>query len=641
MDKSVKNELNKQEPSAFHVAVLQHAKKLVDRSRGHMSSHYDDWDMRDETFQGKRRPDEEDRKSSHKGEPIKMTAPTTFAQVMTFVSFGFLLYGQNPRQFELTASGEEDWELNKKEDTELVLDRDCRKNTWSAKRFQFFLDIGKFGLGVMEGSWSEEYQNVSLPSTETDESYGAPTITETVNKQRILKFQGNRIRNISPYSFFPDTTLPMSRLQEGEFVAVEEPYTWTQLKRMESDGEVAGLKWVTGMNESAYNERSKVTRMDGFKASKGNERGRVVCVTKMQVSIVPKDFQLDDGSEGKPLGPEDYPVKYHVWYANDQRVIRCEPMNALHDRYTYVVGEYLPDMHHLVNVSMADLIDRLQSMISWFINSHVASVKQMISNRLVVDPAGVDMDSLRSGDPVILLKRGKSQSGAERWVHQLNVADATGNHMSDADRILALVQMVTGANDNAMGQYNGGRRSATEARAVTSGAASRMKTQFTVIFDTAVGPLGQMMLTNARQSLTFETFLRVVGRPPAEDVQGLAMMQQRFDTFKGELEDVVGEDDYFIFDATQQSEKGYIAQSLQEFLVALISNPQAAVLLDIDPKALFDEINTLRGNGPMKRFSLQKRLAAEAQQQGTQPVQPTQPLLNGPTIGGGGPPSQS
>lgn len=626
MDASVIAELNKKEVSKFHEKVLRHVKRLVDNSRSKMSRHYDDWDMRDETFQGKRRPDAEDKESKHRGQPIKLTAPTTFAQVMTYVSFGFLLFLQNSRQFELTPSGEEDWELHKKEDTELILDRDLRKNTWEAKLFQFLLDIGKFGLGVMEVSWAEEYQHVSMKTTTTDSSYGVATLSEDRVKKSFLKFQGNRVRSISPYSFFPDTNVPLSRLQEGEFVAVEEPYTWTQLRRMESNDEVAGLAYVTGMSETAYSDRKEGTRMSSFYPTRGETTCPVVCVTKVQVSLVPKKFKIDD----KSLGPETWPVKYHVWYANDCRVIRCEPMDALHDKFTYVVGEYVPDMHHLINVSMADLIDRLQSMISWFINSHVKAVKQIISNRLVVDPAGVDMDSLRSGDPVILLKRGKSQSGAERWVHQLNVSDSTGNHMNDADRIMALVQVVTGANDNAMGQYNGGRRSATEARAVTSGAASRMKTQFTVVWNSALSPLGQMMLTNGRQGLEIETFKRIVGRPAKNDAEKEAKIQARFEIYKGELEDIIAEDDYFVFDSTQQSEKGYIAQSLQELMIALITNPQAAMILDLDPKALLDEIQTLRGNGPMQRFSLQKRLA---QQQATQPTQPQ--LTNGSNVPGG------
>ena len=63
------------------------------------------------------------------------------------------------------------------------------------------------------------------------------------------------------------------------------------------------------------------------------------------------------------------------------------------------------------------------------------------------------------------------------------------------------------------------------------------------------------------------------------------MIQQRYDAFKGTPQEVIGEGDYSTFDSTLQSERSFIAQSLQELLVAVINNPQSAQMLDIDPRA--------------------------------------------------------
>ena len=139
------------------------------------------------------------------------------------------------------------------------------------------------------------------------------------------------------------------------------------------------------------------------------------------------------------------------------------------------------------------------------------------------------------------------------------------------------MQVVTGVNDNAMGQYNSGRRSATEARVVTAGASGRMKMHGQMIWETSLGRLGRLMLSNLRQSLSMESFTLVVGEDP--------MIQQRYQTFKGTPEEVIGGGDYFTFDSTLQSEEGFIAQSLQELLVAVINNPEAAQMLDIDPRS--------------------------------------------------------
>ena len=48
-----------------------------------------------------------------------------------------------------------------------------------------------------------------------------------------------------------------------------------------------------------------------------------VLVTKVQVWLVPSKFKF--GPKDQKLGPEEFPVMYHVWYANDSRVIRVEP----------------------------------------------------------------------------------------------------------------------------------------------------------------------------------------------------------------------------------------------------------------------------------------------------------------------------
>jgi hypothetical protein len=170
--------------------------------------------------------------------------------------------------------------------------------------------------------------------------------------------------------------------------------------------------------------------------------------------------------------------------------------------------------------------------------------------------------------------------------------------MQDADILGKVMQVVTGVNDNIMGQYNTGRRSAQEARTVLSGAAGRMKLHGYMIWESGIAPMGKMMLSNLRQSLSFEAFARAIGGRPEEQ-------QPRFVAFQGTPEEVICGDDYFIFDSTLQSEKGFMAQSLQDLLAVILqSDPVAAAKLaqGIDPTKIVDEIQYLRGAGNIKRF---------------------------------------
>jgi hypothetical protein len=134
MIEAVKKDLEREEPTDFHETILDHAKSLVKMSRGKMAEHYSIWDMQDQVFRGIRYLDIEDRKQAMKNQPVKMVVPNTFAQVMTFTSFLFLLFQQNRTFFELIPTGDEDYG-DKQRDAELVLENDLR-HCWEQRLFQ-------------------------------------------------------------------------------------------------------------------------------------------------------------------------------------------------------------------------------------------------------------------------------------------------------------------------------------------------------------------------------------------------------------------------------------------------------------------------------------------------------------------------
>jgi hypothetical protein len=214
-----------------------------------------------------------------------------------------------------------------------------------------------------------------------------------------------------------------------------------------------------------------------------------------------------------------------------------------------------------------------------------------------------------------------SRAGVDKWLKQLQISDVTQGHLNDADILGKIMQSVTGVNDNLMGQYNQGRRSAQEARTVLSGAAGRMKLHGALIWDSGCAPIGRMMLSNSRQSLSVDEFLAVIGKPDPNDPQAVQEMQARYDTFKGTPEEVVRGADYFTFDSTLQSEKGFMAQSLQDLLAAILqSDPTSAASLarDINPSKIVEEIQYLRGAGNIKRFKYtpaEKLVIVQDQQQ--------------------------
>jgi hypothetical protein len=590
MDPKVLALLQKEQAPPLAATMLDRCVKLVNFSRQRMSAYYQGWDDSDDIYHGRRPMDKSDIKAKERDEPTKMIVPAAYAQVQTFVSFCIQLFTQRDRLFELIGIGPDDHEAAKV--AEAFIARDLEYNDFTNRLYSFLKCIGCYGVGIIKSSWITEKQRVR-----GQQAGVLANTTGMTPDAHVVKYQGNKITVVSPYTFFPDVRLPMARFQEGEFVASEELVTDTALKVMQADGLVAGVEFIPEMNDSVFRERGS-TRVHGLRdPATGQWQApsslkAVKIVTEVEWTIIPSEFMLDDDT---PLGPENYPCKYLIWYANDQRIIRIEKLDYLHDQYTYDVAQFDPDEQAHLSESLQAVIGFLQNALTWFINSRVTNVRKVIGNRLVVDPAGIMMKDLENRNPVIRLTASAARQGIDRYIKQLDVQDATTNHVKDADVLFQWIQVATGINDNALGQFHTGRRSAQEARTVATAAAARLKMVATLIFNSALKPLARKMLSNLRDGLEVEQVVRLVGLDQAS----------RGATFKKASRDqLVGEYDFEFFDGTLPSERSVTATFLEEVLKTLLGNPTAAIALQIDPKELLRESFQLRGIRNPERFML-------------------------------------
>lgn len=634
MDDRVREQLEQEEQTEFHKRLLDRCKSLVQMSHRHMSQFYSAWDDADDAYRGRRPADKQDAQARQRGEPEKMVVPVTYSQIQTFVAFCMALFLQRERLFELVGKGEEDHRAAKV--GEALLARDLTMNVFESKLYQFLLDIARFGIGVLKTGWVRETRLMEVEVEQPPLTFMGEEIAPSEpykEMQEVVTYLGNRVYNVSPYRFFPDVRLPLGRFQEGEFVASEDDYSMTSLRQMEREGKIAGVKYIKPMNRMARDMRGPDSRLqsnvplDPMTASlyaKGSEG--VAVLTECQICIVPSQFKLSEKS-GDVLGDEDYPVKWNVWYVNDQRIVRAEPLGYEHGGFSYDVAEFSPDMHKSVNEGLAGTIDQLQSVVTWLINSHITNVRKVIQDRLIVDPSGIEMKDLTERRPVIRLTPAASRMGVDKWARQLDVRDVTSAHMRDANELHGIIQLVTGINDNALGQFYTGRRSATEARNVNSAAAARLKTPALLIFRNALEPMARKMLANHQQGLDVETYVRVVGE--------LANPQdyQRF--IKVTKADLVGDFDFEVFDGTLPSERAVQAQAIQEVLQEFLRNPEAMTLLGYDPRKLAEEWLTLRGIRHPKRFLMDDVRVAELMAQ-IQLVNGQQTGLPGKEVAGSG-----
>ncbi len=595
--------------SKFHNDLLLHVRRRVEVSRNFISKYYCQWDHNDEIIRGQRIVDEKDKKAALRGEPTKMVLPFAYAQVNTFIAFFSMLFNQRSVFYEFEDNGSGDY--TPEGDAEKILDKDLTKNAFSQVQYQCFLDLARCGFCVVKSMWEEttKKKTVRTQSQLTSDAFGGPpTYNTTEEEQTVYVKQGNRVITVSPWKFFPDTRLPLSRMNEGEFCASEDVYSIVRLKQMEANGMIVNSDKVKDFTLDAgpgTNRRLQEQIYDEDKGSirvltPGSEGSGMGVVTEVEIWISPKEFQQENGNS--PLGNEDAPQLFVVQYANDKIILKAEPLNYPHGGFCYDVGEFSSDQIRVINESLAQIIDPLQDVATWFLNSRITSVRKNIDNKFVVDPLGIEVQDLIDRSPIIRLKPGVARSGVNTWIQQLKVEDVTTNHVNDVTTLWSFIQITTGINDNSLGQYNGGRRSATESRTVNSGAASRLKTIANVLWEKMFVPLGMKLTANLTSHLDIEMFKKYIG--PTNP--GEPSIEDRFAAFQAQADFYSFE----FFDGTAPSEKGFIAQSMQDLLLGLMTNPLAGQMLTQEPfRSMVVEIADLRGIRSPERFLPPKQTA--------------------------------
>jgi len=588
MPKDLPTRLKEKEQDELLADLLADCTRDLKRSRTTMSKYYDDWDYALETYQQIRYDDSADIKSRKKREPAKQTIPLSYAQVNTFVTYLTLLYTQNQRFFEYQPTGTEDFAI--REECEKIIEREVRNGFATPVLVQFLLDIARFNLGVLKPSW--QVRTTTITPTDTALSF-ATLFSDTAGLQlvqqanediEVIVKEGTVVDNVSPFNFFPDTRLPMKRWHEGSFAADETVHHVREVKRMEG---VVGAEHLNAFDNKAWTDRG-ATRLEGLdpKSSK-DENDFMVVVTEMQRWLIPSEYGLSSSKEDE---------LWLVRIGNDQRILSAEKLEDANMGFTYKLAQMAPDHHAKLSDSLSSLIDRLQETVTWLMNTRIEAVKNNIEKQLVVHSQYVELEDLQTRSPFIRMKKNTPlMGGLSNFIQQLKTNDPTVTHIQDADTLMKMMYQVSGVNENSMGGFHGGRRSATEARNVQAGSAARMKLIGTTIYQMAIGPLGKQLLINARQWMSDETFFKILG----EDEDTYAAWEL---FHKDNWWELIGSEDFFVFDATAASEKTFVAQSLQELAIALMSNPEVLMATNIDLVKVIERIQELRGVTNLKQF---------------------------------------
>ena len=626
MDQRIRDILEPTEMTPLHVALLTHCEDLLTYSRRSMAVQYPYWDKQADIYMRRLPANKDDAEAVKQGLPRRIVVPMSYSQINTFVAAGVMQLTQRERFFELSpVEGQDD---GMRECCEMVLQRDQDATAYKTRLVNNLLNVARFGMGVEVDWWDVEtaYIPVQEPGAPQQTMNGIPVndpppITKL---KKVTKREGNCIRTISPYRVFLDAGFHWSQWQRGNFVAWDDEFSRNALTGLEQDGVIVGVKDIPQFTMNRWVEvgrghgaNDSWTRFTGIK-SDALEKASTVCITQMVINLIPANIKAD----GRALGEEKFPHKWLIWIANDQRIVRAEPLPNAHAQWPVSISLFSPDMHEIIYNCLAYMIDDLQSLVSWLMNSRMAAVSRTIDNQFVVDPLGISIEDVAMRKRMIRMTKAGSGKDVRRFISQLQVTDTTQGHVADMTNLISMLQMVTGVNDNAMGQYNGGRRSATESRVVTQGAAARMKMVFDCIWHSHYVPQANRCLINARQEMSYEEFASIVGPEAAQKYYG---------QFHAPVEQLARSYDYIPFDGTQPSEKQFIAQQLMEVLSLLLSNPQQAIAFNMDPQKVFGAILELRGIHATAYNFPPEVLAQVSQQMQMQQQMAQMPVEGGPS----------
>jgi hypothetical protein len=609
--------------TAKHTRVLEAVRQRKLMSQFYMKDRWATWARMEERFRAYVNKTENDNRREQlkkvgKPQYVTIEIPYSYAMLLTAHTYWTSVFlSRNPiLQFQ----ARDGKNTTNEQAVESLIDYQVQASGMLLPLYLWFMDAGKYGLGVLGNSWFEDYRT-KTEIVEVDRTYlgmnigGKKKVRQT---QLYPVYKGNRIFNIRPQDFFPDPRVQMHRVQEGEFCGRIIENGWNTVKRREADGWYYNIDdlqknlkttrdWVRDAGSTqlilppamdTLYHRGMVD--DPANDEKGNKQKSYVETLEMTIEIIPRDWEL---------GSSTYPEKYAFTVANDTVILNAMPTGRDHQKYEYFTLEYEIESYALNKRSMLEIAEPLNDVLSWLFNSHMYNVRKAINDQLIVDPSRITMKDLT--DPVsgriIRLKPEAYGTPPSEAVHQLAVADITRPHMQDFGIVAELLQRVLGVNENMMGMVNqGGRKTATEVRTSSTLGINRLKTNCEYMSAMGFTPWAEVMLMNTQQMYDENQELRIAGRTLGGP-QGVMVTP----------DSIAGKFDYIPVDGTMPIDRFAVANLWKELAGVMMKMPQVAQ--QYDWAGIMGWIAQLGGIKNLDQFRLQ--VVPNAGQQGGLPIQ--------------------
>jgi hypothetical protein len=465
--------------------------------------------------------------------------------------------------------------------------------------YVWLLDPLRYGHGVIGHYWDEELITTTQITEQPKTFLGAP-IPGTKEKVRqtiqTRGYVGARLYNVRPQDFLFDPRVPLMKFQDGEFVIRFNQLGWNKIIEGKNAGRYFNVdkakEAVThyGKDRDLGSSRTMLPDNGWLDTALRMDNGTAptrVSLHEFYFELIPSEYGLSSG-----VNPE----RWVFTIVNEQIIIGAQPLGLFSNKWPFDVLEYEIGGYELFNRSALEITKSLNDTITWLFNSHFYNVRKTLNDMFVVDPSKVEMRDMTDPNPgrLVRLKPAAYGQPIDSFVKQFQTVDVTRTHLADTEAVSQLMQRVTGATDNIMGQVNSsGRKTATEVRGSTEFGVSRLKTTAEWWSASGFAPLTQKMVQLTQQMYDMDRKFKIVG--------DLSQWGERYMSVSPEQ--IAGFYDFVPVDGTMPVDRFAQANLWQQIFSGLSAMPNVMAAYDM-PK-MFAFVAQLAGLKNITQFRIQ------------------------------------
>jgi hypothetical protein len=492
-----------------------------------------------------------------------------------------------------------------------------------APYYIWLYDTGKYGMGVLGHYWCSETISYGELVEMPNETTGALELYQTTRE--IAGYQGNKVYNVSPYDFWHDPRVPVTRFQDGEFALLRKRMGWNSILKRAQDGyfiNVDKMKEHVSQDKSKSDGSSALERPDfsqhnfeewdekTSKKSKSHPAG--MSFLELYIELVPSEWEL---------GPSNRPQKWCITVTEDLGlIVGASPLSYWHGKFPIDILEMEVEGYGLYNRGIPDIMEPVQNTMDWLINTHFFNVRAAMNNQFIIDPSKlVIKDALKSGTPGFIWRLRPEAYGTDirTMFHQVPVHDVTQGHVQDLQNMIGVGERTLGINDQIMGVLNtGGRKTATEVRTSTGFGVNRQKTITEYMSAHGFASHAMKLVQTSQQMYDARTKLRIVG--DQAQAAGLGFMEVT-------PEDIAGFYSFVPVDGTLPVDRQAQANLWKEILMGITRMPPQ-IMAQFDMGKIFAWTAQLGGIKNINQMKVQvmpnEQLAQQAQAGNVVPLRP-------------------